>query len=85
MKLTNEQMGDALRRVIAAIDKWWVEVTNLKKGEFYRYDLRGSSNLILKSYIEWRYKSGAFEKDYISLVISLAPAREDTVSIDLNL
>lgn len=85
MKLTNEQMGNALKRVIAAIDKWWAEVTNSKKGEFNRYDLRGSINLTFKNYIEWRYKPDAFEKDYISLVISLAPSREDTVSIDLSL
>jgi hypothetical protein len=85
MKLTNEQMKYALNRVIAAIDKWWVEVTNSKKGEFNRYDLRGSNLLTFKDYIEWRYKSSEFKKDYISLFISLSPSFEDAVSIDLNL
>ena len=85
MTLTNEQMKDALNRVITTIDRWWVEVTNSKTGAFFRYDLRGSSNLTFKDYIEWRYEPNVFEKDYISLVISLSPSPGDTVSIDLSL
>lgn len=69
-KLTTNDVESLLSHVIITIDRWWVENTNCKKGNFTRLIIYDSP-VTYKEYVEWRYSELPDYKDYVSIFISL--------------
>lgn len=73
-KMSTNDVKSLLNRVIKTIDRWWVELTNLKQGCFSRSNINNDP-VTYKEYVEWkcseRSNCKGYSPNYVSIFISL--------------